>query len=119
MWNEPNHAAWFRPAPDPERYGRLLDGGDRGASAPSTRTRPCCRQGSRRRRAATRPGCSPTGSSIALYDTGAMDAVDAIAYHPYSFPYLPSQRTGDNGFIDQLRSMREVMVDHDDDKRSG
>ena len=86
--------------------------------APSTRTRPCCR---RARAVAERQpgaGCSPTGSSIELYDTGALDAVDAIAYHPYSYPFLPSQRTGDNGFIDQLPvDARGRARPRDDDKK--
>ena len=116
VWNEPNHAAWFHPAPDPEHYGRLLEAAtgalravDPDATVLSAGLAP-----------------SPSGNPARmlparfldrLYDTGALDAVDAIAYHPYSYPFLPSQRTGDNGFIDQLRSMREVVLDHDDDKK--
>ena len=49
-----------------------------------------------------------------VYDSGAMDVVDAVAYHPYSFPDLPSERTGNNGFIDQVGDVRDVMVDHGD-----
>ena len=116
VWNEPNHAAWFRPAPDPVHYGRLLEAAtgalravDPDATVLSAGLAP-----------------SPSGNPARmlparfldrLYDTGALDAVDAIAYHPYSYPFLPSQRTGENGFIDQLRSMREVVLDHDDDKK--
>ena len=75
---------------------------------------PCCPAGSPRRRRTTRGPDAPRRFLDRVYDSGAMDVVDAIAYHPYSFPDLPSQRTGDNGFIDQLRRVREVMVDHGD-----
>jgi exo-beta-1,3-glucanase (GH17 family) len=43
-----------------------------------------------------------------------MDSVDGVAYHPYSFPDLPSHSTGSNGFIDQLADVRKVMVAHGD-----
>jgi exo-beta-1,3-glucanase (GH17 family) len=43
-----------------------------------------------------------------------MDEVDGVAYHPYSYPDLPTERTGNNGFVDQLAAVRKVMVDHGD-----
>jgi hypothetical protein len=117
IWNEENHPSWFRPAPNPERFSRLVvaaTGAIReqdpdttvllGGLAP---TRP----GHRRR-------MLPDRFLAEVYDTGAMDVLDGVAYHPYSFPNLPSERTGSNGFIDQLGDVRDVMVAHGDgDKR--
>ena len=113
VWNEPNHASWFRPRPDPKRYGDLLTAAARairatvpdatvlsGGVAPSPRGDP--------RR------MLPDRFLDEVYRTGAMDLVDGVAYHPYSIPNLPSERTGNNGWADQLPAFRKVMVDHGD-----
>ena len=114
VWNEPNHAAWWEPAPDPGAYGRLLlaAGGrdpvsvDPGATVLSGALAPSPPDNERR--------MLPDQFLEEVYDSGAMDVVDAVAYHPYSFPDLPSERTGNNGFIDQVGDVRDVMVDHGD-----
>jgi hypothetical protein len=113
VWNEENHAAFFRPNPNPVRYGKLLVAATRairrfepGTTILSGGTAPT-RVDSRQRRA-------PDRFLDELYATGAMAGVDGVAYHPYSFPNLPSVRTGNNGFIDQIGRLRKVMVAHGD-----
>jgi hypothetical protein len=113
VWNEENHARWFLPRVDPARFGRVLTAAtgaireaDPGATvllgglAPSMPGNP--------------ERVMPDEFLEQLYDTGAMDDLDGVAYHPYSYPALPSQRTGTNGFIDQAEAVRRVMVDHGD-----
>ena len=113
VWNEQNYGSFFQPRPDPERFGALLEETTRairerlpdatilsGGLAPALKT-------SERR-------MLPAEYLAELYDTGAMEDVDGVAYHPYSYPNLPSVHTGQNGFIDQLGDMREVMLSNGD-----
>ena len=103
-----------RPGPDAERYGRLLVAAatairaeDPDATVLSGGLAPALTDNERHQ--------LPDRFLDELYDTGAMQAVDGVAYHPYSYPNLPSVRTGQNGFIDQLEAVRDVMVEHGDE----
>ena len=60
----------------------------------------------------TRRRLTPHSFLERLYDTGAMEAIDGVAYHPYSYPELPSVRTGRNGFIDEIGRLRRIMNAH-------
>jgi hypothetical protein len=113
VWNEPNHANWFKPRPDAEQYGRLLVTAARAiradepdATVLSAGLAPSPRDDPRR--------MMPDRFLDEVYRTGAMDLVDGVAFHPYSIPNLPSESTGNNGFVDQLGAVRKVMVDHGD-----
>jgi hypothetical protein len=110
VWNEENHAAFFRPTPDAARYGRLLVAAtsairrfDPGTTILSGGLAPSRGDDQRHR--------APDRFLAEVYATGAMQGVDSVAYHPYSYPNLPSVRTGNNGFIDQVTKVRQVMVD--------
>src|SRR3954447_24475099 len=117
IWNEPNFASWFRPRPGPALSGRLLvtaahaiRAHEPGATVLSGGLAPSPVDDARRQK--------PDRFLDELYATGAMDVVDAVGYHPYSYPDLPSVKTGDNGFVDQGARVRDVMVRHGDaDKR--
>jgi len=48
-----------------------------------------------------------------LYKAGAKPYFDAVSYHPYTYPLLPSQDTGDRGWSRMLRA-RQTMVQNGD-----
>ncbi|MCA1690967.1 MAG: hypothetical protein LC733_01755 [Actinobacteria bacterium] len=89
IWNEPNITPFWAPYPDPAAYGALLKVAtaairsvDPGAVIVSAGISP----------AATVPGgnISQVDFVTALARSGALAGVDAVGYHPYSYPVLPS-----------------------------
>lgn len=89
IWNEPNSQLFWAPKPDPARYGRLLTASvdairavDKDAVILSGGLAP----GLDREDGAS---FSPLSFLQALIDFRALDRVDAVAVHPYSFPARP------------------------------
>ncbi|QQO46757.1 glycosyl hydrolase [Paracoccus sp. MC1862] len=49
-----------------------------------------------------------------MYDAGAKDYFDAVGYHPYSFPLMPSSDKSYNGWQMMEDGIRKTMVDNGD-----
>lgn len=92
VWNEPNFAGFWS-GPDPARYGALL-----------TRTTRAIRRADHSARVLLGglSGAEPTWSKgsigpreflAAVCRTGACRRIGGVAYHPYTYPYLASDRT--------------------------
>jgi polysaccharide biosynthesis protein PslG len=115
IWNEPNTSDFWQPRPDPDRYGQLfrataeaVRGVDPGATLLTA--------------GLTRGADSADGTTISqltyldrLYANGSAQLASAIAIHPYSFPWLPSEhpRALVGGFHD-LPVLHDLMVRHGD-----
>jgi hypothetical protein len=114
IWNEPNVAFFWEPAPDPAEYADLLvaaydaiKAADPDAIVLTGGLAPASDE--------------PDGSRVApvsflerVYAAGAGDHFDAVAHHPYSFPALPLDATGDNMFVDVTPRLYEVMRENGD-----
>ncbi|MCQ4045320.1 cellulase family glycosylhydrolase [Streptantibioticus rubrisoli] len=87
VWNEENLGFW-KPAPNPSAYATLL----RQTSAALHAADPTARVVLGGLAATnTGPGrISPTDFLSAVAKTGALRAVNAVGYHPYTYPYLAS-----------------------------
>jgi hypothetical protein len=90
IWNEENIGFW-KPTPDPAAYTRLLR-----AVSPAIRTADRSSKILMGGLAAAKTGTNSIAQ--ADYLTGVLAAgggkfVDAVAYHPYSYPFLASDRT--------------------------
>lgn len=98
IWNEPNTSGFWQPAPDPGQYVALLK-----AVVPAMRS--------------ADPSAfvlsgglapDPTGDgTISQLDyltgicrAGGLGLVDAVGYHPYSFPYPPGYATAGNAWTE-------------------
>ncbi|WP_232066730.1 cellulase family glycosylhydrolase [Mycobacterium parmense] len=115
VWNEPNSSDFWQPLPDPEKYGELfratagaIRAVDPGATVLTG--------------GLTRGTDSNSGTRISqttflehLYANGAAQLASAVAVHPYSFPWLPSEDSPSlvGGFND-LPMVRDLMVRHGD-----
>jgi hypothetical protein len=107
VWNEPNHIGFWDPAPDPVAYMRLLK-----ATVASIRKEspnayiisgglsPAYTEGG---------DIAPAQFMTSLYQNGFKDTVNAVAFHPYTFPATPSWHEDWNGWI-QMQQVRNVMV---------
>ncbi|MFB9733949.1 cellulase family glycosylhydrolase [Streptomyces thermocoprophilus] len=115
VWNEPNIPVFWQPAPDPAAYTTLLRATSRavrradpsagvvlgGLAAPDTSGR----------------DISAPDFLAAVLARGGGRSVDAVGYHPYTYPALPGTATGpalDWARIDRTRdSLRRLLTAHD------
>ncbi len=118
IWNEPNLASFWRPAPDPVAYTALLRQADSAihAAAPAATV--------------VSAGLSPAGGMFAplkflsaMYAAGAAGSFDALGFHPYSYPALPTKLASWNAWqqmftafpnFGQPDSLRSLMVTNGD-----
>ncbi len=114
VWNEPNTAKFWPTMPDADEYGRLFR-----AAATAIR-------GVDPRATLLIGGLSPQYDGAMtetppvtyleqLYANGTAQLADAIAVHPYSYPYLPMDpvQPQEGGFYD-LPALQAVMASHGD-----
>jgi len=95
IWNEPDDAQFWRPAPDPPAYARLLTA----ASAAIKSVDPGV--------VVLNGGVVPfdTGFLESLAVNGAWSAIDALSVHPYVDPYTPEGAQIDAVGIANVRTL--------------
>jgi polysaccharide biosynthesis protein PslG len=113
IWNEPNGAAFFAPAPDPAGYTELLKTAYPAIKAadPSAVV------------VAAGLGSVMDFSTIlmnpvrfvsTMYASGAKDFFDALAFHPYQYTTKFTDSVHPAAPINQLSGMRQLMLDNGD-----
>ncbi len=115
IWNEPNSSDFWKPRPDPDRYGQLFR-----AAAGAIRTADpgaTLLTGGLTRGTDVAGGASLSQKTFLerLYANGTAQLANAVAVHPYSFPWLPTDDPPNlvGGFHD-LPALRDLMVRHGD-----
>ncbi len=110
VWNEPNLDAFWRPRPDPDAYARLLV--ETTAAIRAVDPDAFVLSGGLAPAADTVDGAEwePERFLAAVAATGALDDVDAVGIHPYSFPALPD---GDEpwNLFGRLPALADLAVD--------
>lgn len=113
IWNEPNMKTFWPPKPDPVGYARLLRAGYAAVKAADP-TATVISGG-----LAPAPASGPLVGGLRYW--GAVDFMtrvyaeapegpfDAVGFHPYSFPLMPDNRAGYNGWSIMTRQIRELM----------
>ena len=113
IWNEPNLSQYYAPKPDPAGYAALLKAAYAGIKSVDAGA------------VVITGGTAPTqtaddGSTIrsvdflsAVYDAGAKGSFDAVAQHPYTFPYTPDHAYPGGAWGD-LSVLHSIMVAHGD-----
>jgi hypothetical protein len=107
IWNEENIGFW-RPAPDPAAYTKMLR-----AVSPAVRAADPQARILLGGLAATDTG--PMGIAqadflAAVLKAGGGRLVDAVAYHPYTFPFLASDRTTFRTSWEKIDDLRAALV---------
>jgi hypothetical protein len=107
VWNEPNVARFWKPAPDAAAYSRLLDLAHDAIKAAQPR--------------ATVLGGSLAGADLlfldAMYQAGAKSNFDALALHPYSGTRAPNDCSDVQwSFACGIDAARSMMVHENDPK---
>lgn len=119
IWNEPNIRQFWLPAPDPARYTALLQASYRQIKAVAPGL-PVVTGGLSPSATVGQTSFSPLDFLQRSYDAGLHGSFDAIGYHPYSYPNLPSLFNAASAFsqIDRTpRSLRTIMAAHGDVNR--
>lgn len=110
VWNEPNITIYWGPKADPAGYTRLLDAASkalRGADPAAVvlmgglaavHTDPA------------KGWLSQNDFLAAACKLGATTMVNAISYHPYTYPYLPSARTDFGTPWERISSTKDSLV---------
>jgi hypothetical protein len=109
IWNEENILFW-KPKPDPVGYTRLLKltaAAVRSADAQATVVMGGLAAVSADSKA---PRIPQDQFLAAVARLGGTRVVDAVAYHPYTYPYLPSARTGFGTAFEKISSTRDSLV---------
>ena len=113
IWNEPNIQQYYAPKPDPGSYTAMLKAAygaikavDPGAVVITGGTSPTDTTGD--------------GSTIrstdfltAIYADGGKGSFDAVAHHPYTFPYTPVHAFPGGAWSD-LPALHSIMSSHGD-----
>jgi hypothetical protein len=115
IWNEPNMRGSWLPAADPVAYRHLLEAAHRAiktvdptATIITGGLGPIATEGG---------NIAPVMYLDALYNAGASTYFDAIGFHPYSFPVLPSYQKDWNAWqqmTDTKISLRSIMEENGD-----
>jgi hypothetical protein len=112
IWNEPNLASFWKPAPDPARYAALLKdaavaarAADPGVTILSGGLSPAVRDGNGK--------VTPQTFVRALYAAGAQRSFDGLGMHPYAWPAAPLRAASWNAFytLPQLHALMAARGD--------
>jgi polysaccharide biosynthesis protein PslG len=111
VWNEPNITEFWSPAPNVTAYAALLTATysaiktvSSGLFVVSGGLAPAADDG---------VDIAPLTFITGLYATGANHYLDAFGMHPYTYPYLPSDKNSFSAF-QQMTQMRTIMVNGGD-----
>jgi polysaccharide biosynthesis protein PslG len=115
IWNEPNIAEFWQPAPDPGAYTAILKAAYPAikkvvpsATVISGGLSPAISDGT---------NVAPIDFVKAMYGDGAKDYFDALGFHPYSFPATPDTYEPWSAWSQMSQtspSVRSVMASHGD-----
>jgi hypothetical protein len=110
IWNEPNLPYWA-PAPDPAAYTTLLRASTRAIRSADPQAFLLL---GGLAAVATDPAThyvSQTSFLEAVCRLGANKLVDAISYHPYTYPYLPSATTSFGTAFQRISSTKDNLME--------
>ncbi len=106
IWNEPNSPRFWYPAVDVNAYASLL----KAAYPAMKQVDPNATIIAAGLRTATADNdVSPPNFVQAMYNAGAQPYFDALGAHPYTYPDLPSNMMGWNGWV-QMLQIHDIAV---------
>ena len=107
IWNEPNGSDFWEPGADPVQYAQLLKETYR--KIKSVDPTAVVIIGGLARQGNANGNMDSVTFVQNLYENGAQGSFDAIALHPYSFPYLPNFPTGLNAWS-EIEKVHKLMI---------
>jgi hypothetical protein len=92
IWNEPNNSVFWQPSPDPVAYTRLLKATSAAIRKADTQAFVVMGGLAPLETAVAAPGDLSIGDFLSPTAESPLRLVDALAVHPYTFPYPASRR---------------------------
>ena len=118
IWNEPNTRGSWMPAADPAGYSALLRAGY--TAIKQANPSAVVMTGGLAPFDTSDGNIAPVDFFAQLYEHDAQQYFDAVAFHPYSFPVLPSYAQKWNAWqqmADTQPSIRSIMLAHGDGEK--
>jgi polysaccharide biosynthesis protein PslG len=120
VWNEPNTGGMFAPTPDVAKYTAMLKSCytaiksvDSNSTVVTGGTAPAGKYNA----SGSSSNVNPINWLEGIYANGGKGYFDAVAHHPYSYPYAPSTVADWNAWYQMFGttpSLRSLMVAHGD-----
>lgn len=114
IWNEPNNAAFWKPAPDPAAYTRLVTSAYSAIKA--VQPDATVLAGAMSPGEDWAPGeVEPLTFLEAMYDHGVKGSFTALSIHPYSYPAMPADpSTASWNTFQKVPRIHDLMTAHGD-----
>jgi polysaccharide biosynthesis protein PslG len=114
VWNEPNLTFFWSPGPDPAGYTALLrptydaiKAVDPSSTVITGGLAPAEQQ-------PRQEAMNPLTFLERVYAAGGAGKFDAVGYHPYTYPAMPTDDPGDGPFVEVTPKLHDLMVKHGD-----
>jgi len=112
IWNEPNLHVYWATGADPARYTQLLKAAyvaikaaDAGATVVTGGLAPAASSGG---------DLTPMDFLTGIYNNGGQGYFDAVADHPYTYPFMPDDKNGGAYWWDAMNDLHAIMTAHGD-----
>ncbi|MFF3564596.1 cellulase family glycosylhydrolase [Streptomyces sp. NPDC002574] len=109
VWNEENIGFW-RPAPDPAGYTKLLKATSQALRVGDSKAYVVMGGLAVSKTEAASRRLSQTDFLTAVCKLGGNKYVDAVGYHPFNYPTLPSATPGTGTAFERISSFRDNLV---------
>lgn len=110
IWNEPNIESFWKSGPDAGRYTALLTAAARAIRTVDSRAYLLLGGLAAVDTIPAKRYVSHTTFLAELAEAGALEQVDAVSYHPYTYPLLPSAETATGTRFEDIARSRESLV---------
>lgn len=110
IWNEPNIRPFWHTGPDAERYAGLLKAASRSVRSADSKAYLLLGGLAAVKTDPAKQYVSHQTYLGELGRLGALDQVDAISYHPYTYPLLPGAKTATGTRFEEIASTSDSLV---------
>ncbi len=114
VWNEPNLTFFWEPAPDPAAYAALLAPTYDAIKAVDPSSTVITGGLVPAEHLSRQEGMKPLPFLERVYAAGGAGKFDAVGYHPYTYPALPTDDPGDGPFVSVTPKLHDLMAKHGD-----
>ena len=114
IWNEPNLTFYWAPAPDPAAYAALLGPAYDAIKAVDPSSTVITGGLAPAENQPRDQAMKPVPFLQAVYRAGGTGKFDAVGYHPYTYPGMPTDDPGDGPFVITTPQLHDVMTKHGD-----
>ena len=114
VWNEPNLTFYWAPSPDPAAYAALLSPTYDAIKAVDPASTVITGGLAPAEQQPRQQAMKPLPFLERVYAAGGGGKFDAVGYHPYTYPAMPTDDSGDGPFVSVTPKLHNLMSKHGD-----